>query len=94
MIHGKLWIGLSDDLKDVSGHKSDTIKDFIKLQIALRQIEKDYKKPTKPNTSKAVIALPYEEELSKLTGMVNQLTQTVTELQGQQQYQPRGQDQF
>lgn len=94
MLHGKLWMGLREDLKDVSGHKYDTIKDFNKLRIALRQIEKDHKKPTKPNTSKAAIASPYEDELSKLTGMVNQLTQTVTELQGQQQYQPRGQDQF
>lgn len=64
------------------------------MRIALRQIEKDHKKPTKPNTSKAAIASPYEDELSKLTVMVNQLTQTVTERQGQQQYQPRGQDQF
>lgn len=94
MLHGKLWMGLREDLKDVSGHKYDTIKDFNKLRIALRQIEKDHKKQTKPNTSKAAIASPYEDELSKLTGMVNQLTQTVTELQGQQQYQPRGQDQF
>lgn len=84
MLHGKLWMGLRIDLKDVSGHKYDTIKDFNKLRIALRQIEKDHKKPTKPNTSKAAIASPYEDELSKLTGMVNQLTQTVTELQGQQ----------
>lgn len=87
-------MGLREDLKDVSGHKYDTIKDFNKLRIALRQIEKDHKKPTKPNTSKAAIASPYDDELSKLTGMVNQLTQTVTELQGQQQYKPRGQDQF
>lgn len=62
MLHGKLWIGLRDDLKDVSGHKYDTIEDFNKLQIALRQIEKGYKKPTKPNTSKAAIASPYEDE--------------------------------
>lgn len=73
MLYGKLWIGLRDDLKDVSGYKYDIIEDFNKLQIVLRQIEKDYKKLIKLNIFKVVIVLLYEDELSKFIGMVNQL---------------------
>lgn len=38
-----------------------TIKDF-KLQIALRQVEKDHKMHTKPNIAKAAIALSDQDE--------------------------------
>lgn len=73
MLYGKLWMGLREDLKDVSGYKYDIIKDFNKLQIVLRQIEKDYKKLIKLNKFKVVIVLLYEDELSKFIVMVNQL---------------------
>lgn len=73
MLYGKLWMGLREDLKDVSGYKYDIIKDFNKLWIVLRQIEKDYKKLIKLNMFKVVIVLLYEDELSKFIGMVNQL---------------------
>lgn len=66
-------MGLREDLKDVSGYKYDIIKDFNKLWIVLRQIEKDYKKLIKLNMFKVVIVLLYEDELSKFIGMVNQL---------------------
>lgn len=59
-----------------------TIKDF-KLQIALRQVEKGHKMPTKPNIAKAAIALSDQE----LKRMVQQLTTTFSELQGQNQKQ-------
>lgn len=73
MLYGKLWMGLREDLKDVSGYKYDIIKDFNKLWIVLRQIEKDYKKLIKLNMFKVVIVLLYDDELSKFIGMVNQL---------------------
>lgn len=73
MLYGKLWMGLREDLKDVSGYKYDIIKDLNKLWIVLRQIEKDYKKLIKLNIFKVVIVLLYEDELSKFIGMVNQL---------------------
>lgn len=73
MLYGKLWMGLREDFKDVSGYKYDIIKDFNKLWIVLRQIEKDYKKLIKLNMFKVVIVLLYEDELSKFIGMVNQL---------------------
>lgn len=61
-----------------------TIKDF-KLQIALRQVEKDHKMHTKPNITKAAIALSDQDEFVELKRMVQQLTTTVSELQGQNQ---------
>lgn len=63
-----------------------TIKDF-KLQIALRQVEKGHKMPTKPNIAKAAIALSDQDEFVELKRMVKQLTTTFSELQGQNQKQ-------
>lgn len=63
-----------------------TIKDF-KLQIALRQLEKGHKMPTKPNIAKAAIALSDQDEFVELKRMVQQLTTTFSELQGQNQRQ-------
>lgn len=88
MLHVMLRMGLRDDLKDISGHKYDSVKDFNKLRNALRQQEKDYKNPTKPITAKAAIASPDQDELFELKGMVQQLT--TTELQGKHQQQFRG----
>ena len=42
MLHTMLWTGLRTELKDISGHKFDSIKDFDELRIALRHIEKDH----------------------------------------------------
>lgn len=63
-----------------------TIKDF-KLQIALRQVEKGHKMPTKPNIAKAAIALSDQDEFVELKRMVQQLTTTFSELQDQNQKQ-------
>jgi hypothetical protein len=38
MLHDILWNGLRKDLKDASGHKYDSIKDFDSLRVAIRQI--------------------------------------------------------
>ncbi|CAG2255775.1 unnamed protein product [Mytilus edulis] len=47
-------LGLRQELRDISGYKYDTIKDFNQLRVALRQLEKDHQpKKTKPNTAKA-----------------------------------------
>ena len=87
MIHNMLYTGLRPELKDVSGHKFDTIKDFNKLRVALRQLERDHmpKKSTgKPNTVKAATSVE-PTNVEQLMGMVSQLTHTVAELQRQQQ---------
>lgn len=57
VLHVIFRMELRNGLKDISGHKYDTIKDFNKLRIALRQLEKYYKNPTKHITAKSVIAL-------------------------------------
>jgi hypothetical protein len=35
MLHDILWNGLRKDLKDASGHKYDSIKDFDSLRVAI-----------------------------------------------------------
>lgn len=62
MLHVMLRMGLLDDLKDISGHKYDSIKDFNKL----RQLENDYKNTTKPITAKLAIASSDQDELLEL----------------------------
>ena len=90
MLHAMLWTGLRQELKDISGHKYDTIQDFNKLRVALRQIEKDHKpKPPKPNTAKAAAPSADRKDFDELKGMVQQLTHKVTALE--QQRQPTGQ---
>ena len=39
MLHDILWNGLRKVLKDASGHKYDSIKDFDSVKVAIRQIE-------------------------------------------------------
>lgn len=72
MLHMMLRMGLRDDLKYISGHKYDSIKDFNKL----RQLENDYKNPTKPITAKAAIDSSDQDELLELKRMIKQLTTT------------------
>lgn len=76
MLHSMLWTGLKSSLKDISGYKYDTVKDFDGLRVALRQIENDHchrelPKPTKPQTSKSA-ARP--TEMDELKGMINQIS--------------------
>ncbi|CAG2214235.1 unnamed protein product [Mytilus edulis] len=90
MLHAMLWTGLRQELKDISGYKYDTIKDFNQLRVALRQLEKDHQpKKTKPNTAKAATTTIKENthDYEELKGMVQQLTHQFTELRQQQQQQ-------
>ncbi|VDI11389.1 Hypothetical predicted protein [Mytilus galloprovincialis] len=94
MLHAMLWTGLRQELKDISGYKYDTIKDFNQLRVALRQLEKDHQpKKTKPNTAKAATTTIKENthDYEELKGMVQQLTHQFTELRRQQQQQPQEQ---
>ena len=49
MLHAMLWRGLRQELKDISGHKNDMIKDFNQPRVALRQLEKDHQPKRSPN---------------------------------------------
>ncbi|CAG2247349.1 unnamed protein product [Mytilus edulis] len=77
MLHSMLWTGLRTSLKDISGHKYDTIKEFDSLRVALRQIENDHMhrevltKSSKPQTSKAAIE---QSDAEDIKGMIQQMT--------------------
>lgn len=85
MLHNMLYTGLRQELKDVSGHKFDSIKDFNRLRVELRRIERDHmpQKSTKPNTAKA--ATTEKSEVDDLKGMVRRLDHKVDELSQNQQ---------
>lgn len=78
MLHTMLWTGLRTELKDISGHKFDSIKDFDELRIALRHIEKDHeeRRTIKPHTAKAA-ATPepiQQSQMDEFRGLIHQLT--------------------
>jgi hypothetical protein len=89
MLHDILWNGLRKDLKDASGHKYDSIKDFESLRVAIRQIEMKHtleqqlyekEKKFKPNPAKAAHVTPTTTEKSdieELKGIVQQLVSKV-----------------
>lgn len=86
MLHNMLYMGLRQELKDVSGHKFDAIQDFNQLRVVLRQIEKEHmpKKISKVHTAKAATNVEFDENYEELKGMVQQLSHTVTEMKNQQ----------
>ena len=89
MLHDILWNGLRKELKDASGHKYDSIKDFDSLRVAIRQIEMKHtleqqlyekEKKSKPNPAKAAQVTPITTEKSdieELKGIVQQLVSKV-----------------
>lgn len=83
MLHSMLWTGLRQELKDITGYKYDTIKDYNKLRIALRQIEKDHipNRSSKPNIVKSATAANMSSELEELKGMVQQLSHKISSSQ-------------
>lgn len=81
MLHSMLWTGLKTELKDISGHKFDTIKDFDELRVVLRQIETDHEERKlsshKPQPAKATAISDtsiQESQMNKFEGLINQLT--------------------
>jgi hypothetical protein len=77
MLHAMLWTGLKPSLKDISGHKYDTIIDFHGLRVALGQIENDHntrnEAVVKPHTTKAIASQPEDSTFQELNGMIKQL---------------------
>lgn len=47
MLRTKFWAGLRQDLKDISGFKFEMIKDFDKLRVELRKMDRENKPPEK-----------------------------------------------
>lgn len=50
MLRTKLWAGLRQDRKDISGFKFEMIKGFDKLRVELRKIEREHNLPEKETT--------------------------------------------
>ncbi|VDI84136.1 Hypothetical predicted protein [Mytilus galloprovincialis] len=80
MLHAMIWTGLKPHLKDISGHKYDTIGDFDGLRVALRQIESDHSSrsetlpaETKTHINKAITTQPEDEGLQEIKGLINQI---------------------
>ena len=79
MLHSMLSTGLKTELKEISGHKFDSITDFDEFRIALRQIETDHeerKSSSKPQPAKAATSAPEETntQMDEFKGMLQQLT--------------------
>ena len=59
MLRSMLRTSLKIPLKDISGHKYDTIDTFDELRVSLRQLEKDHEeRHRKPKVSKSATGQP------------------------------------
>lgn len=86
MLRTKFWAGLSQDLKDISGFKFEMIKDFDKLRVELRKMEREHKIPekeTKTTTNSILQVSPAtenkknvqpESEVTKLKQLVQDMS--------------------
>ena len=64
MLRNMFWTGLNQSLKDISGHKYDSIYDFDKLRTAVRIIESEHINPVSMDrqpTNKAMVTVPQSE---------------------------------
>lgn len=94
MLRNVFWMGLRQELKDISGHKFDTITDFDRLRVEIRRIEygrevrmKEFKtQPQKTSSAapaKQAIATPTAEnsEISELKGILFKLSAKMDNLE-------------
>ncbi|KAL5008775.1 hypothetical protein ScPMuIL_014356 [Solemya velum] len=100
MLRSMFWTGLLSDLKDISGHKYDSVKEFDKLRIELRMIEQEEEQGKKskqivtesltdkagnvPHQMKELIGM-MESVSSKVSNMSEQLTELSGIVHHQQQ---------
>lgn len=78
MLRTKFWRGLKKSLRDVTGHKFDTILDYDKLRIAVRQIEQADSSPEKPKPTKA--AIHHSDDMKEMKALVKDLTSEMSKL--------------
>lgn len=85
----RFWEGLRQELKDASGHKFDTIKDFDDLRVELREIEQNKKhrkeetqQGKKLTTSKMAIKSENQshQDFSQFASALQQLTTEVASI--------------
>ncbi|KAL5021393.1 hypothetical protein ScPMuIL_000548, partial [Solemya velum] len=83
------WNGLRPSLKDISGHKYDTINDFDELRVAIKRIEA-YKNDSDIQHVHAMTGTTKESssELNQLKGMIQQLTNRFDKLETERKTTP------
>ena len=80
MLRNVFYTGLRQELKDITGHKYDSIDDYDRLLIAVRQVEKDHNRdkelPDKPKqaTSKMAAASHETNQMQQMHAVINQLS--------------------
>nr|KAG5687327.1 hypothetical protein BaRGS_011733 [Batillaria attramentaria] len=105
MLRCMLWTGLLPDLKDRSGYKFDTVKDFDKLRTELRRIEQESVQRTEQTSKTKTSAMSNmastsdeqddKSRIQALEGAVQKLTDELKKLQKQRDPAGvRGQQQF
>ena len=82
MLRNMFWTGLKKSLKDVSGHKFDSVTDFDQLRVAIRRIEQDQKcqfecSTKKPQTAKMTSTSVEQNDITEIKGMIKQLSAEV-----------------
>ncbi|XP_048240819.1 uncharacterized protein LOC125374101 [Haliotis rufescens] len=95
MLRNMLWSGLRPSLKNVSGHKFDSVSSFDGLRISLREIEYDMKQGRDPTpsprnrTATAKMASESDtvtrKDIDSLTSAIQHLQSQVTDLTTKQQ---------
>jgi len=88
MLRTMFWTGLLPHLRDVSGHKYDSITDFDTLRVAIRQIEYTTRErvemPSKRSLpSKMAHTSMESSECRELKGMIQKLTAEVASIKQQ-----------
>lgn len=78
MLRTKFWRGLKKALRDISGHKFDSMMDYDQLRIAIRQIEQAETSPEKPKPAK--VACQPTDDMKEMKAMVKDLTTEMSKL--------------
>lgn len=103
LLHSMLWTGLKPSIKDVSGHKFDSISDFDVLRRELRQIEREHNQrrgegkvrgKSCATSMAAVTDSNTQTEMKELRGMIKSLTSEVASIKKQQLQPPSQQFPF
>ncbi|XP_033730472.1 uncharacterized protein LOC117319869 [Pecten maximus] len=93
MLRTMFWTGLRREIKDVTGHKYDTVRPFDDLRIAVRQVERDLMQREEETTQgkaadkvKPVAHMAAAtDELKEMKGLIQQLTTDMAEMKKTQQ---------
>ena len=80
MLCSAFYAGLCPHLKSISGYKFEKFNTFDELRVEVRRLEAEF--PSKTTHAKAVTSVK-DEQIEKLTGIVNQLRSEVSDFKQQ-----------